>query len=175
MQPKSIVTILQEREEDFAEIRKLVKASFASAEHSDGDEHNLIDRIRNSAEYIPELALTAVSDGCPVGYIMFSSITIGQVEAIALAPLAVKNEMQRKGIGKLLIEHGHAIARKLGYPCSIVLGYPDYYSQFGYLRASDFNIIPPFEVPDEYFMACPFDNSGKIPQGIVRYPKAFGL
>lgn len=175
MQQENIIIIRQERTEDFAEIRELIKTSFASAAHSDGDEHRLVDRIRSSTEYIPELALVALSDGCPVGYILFSIISIGELEAVALAPLAVKNAMQRKGIGKLLIERGHAIARRLGYPCSVVLGYPEYYSQSGYLRASDFNIIPPFEVPDECFMVCPFDKRDKIPQGVVRYSKAFGL
>ena len=71
------IYIRQERPEDYSEIRSLVKEAFAMAEHSDGDEHNLIDRIRMSDEYIPELSLVAVMDDAVVGHIMFSKILIG--------------------------------------------------------------------------------------------------
>lgn len=56
-----LVTIRQEEERDFDAIRNVVKAAFAGAEHTDGDEHNLVDRLRITDEYIPELSLVARS------------------------------------------------------------------------------------------------------------------
>lgn len=89
--------------------------------------------------------------------------------------MAVSPDVQRKGIGKLLIAAGHKTAVGLGYTCSVVLGYPEYYSKFGYRPASGYGIVPPFEVPDEYFMACQLDGKSTMPQGVVAYSAAFGL
>ena len=72
---------------------------------------------------------------------------------LALAPLSVLPDYQNKGIGLALMKAGHAIARKLGYEYSVVLGYPQYYSKVGYIPASKLGIEAPFEVEDEYFMA----------------------
>lgn len=95
------IQIRQERPEDYQQIRELVRNAFALAEHSDGEEHNLIERMRLSPEYIPELSLVAVSGDIILGHIMFSKISVGQSEAIALAPISVRTDWQRKGISKL--------------------------------------------------------------------------
>lgn len=169
------ILIRQERQEDYHQIRKLVREAFALAEHSDGDEHNLIERIRHSPDYIPELSLVAVSGDIVLGHIMFSRISVGPSEAIALAPLSVRADWQRKGIGKFLVTAAHGLARKLGYSCSIVLGEPDYYSKFGYEKTSNYGILAPFDVPDEYYMVCKLDKNYDIPKEYVKYSEAFGL
>lgn len=169
------IKIRPERPEDYQQVRELVRDTFALAEHSDGDEHNLIERIRLSPDYIPDLSLVAVSDDIVLGHIMFSRISVGQSEAIALAPLSVRTDWQRKGIGKLLVTAGHRQARKMGYSCSVVLGNPDYYSKFGYERASNYGIIAPFDVPSEYYMVSKLDKNRNLPKGYVEYSDAFGL
>lgn len=169
------IPIRQERLEDYQQIRELVRKAFALAEHSDGDEHNLIERLRLSPEYIPELSLVAVSGDIILGHIMFSKISVGQTEAIALAPLAVRSDLQRKGIGRLLVTAGHELARGMKYSCSVVLGDPLYYSKFGYDKGSIYGVIAPFDVPDEYYMACNLGTTGDIPQGNVKYSDAFGI
>lgn len=169
------IQIRQERQEDFQQVRDLVREAFALAEHSDGDEHNLIERIRLSSGYIPELSLVAVAGDFVLGHVMFSKISVGQSEAVALAPLAVRFGKQREGIGKLLVMAGHGLARKMGYPCSVVLGNPDYYSKFNYERASNYGITVPFEVPEDYYMVCCLVKNGAIPSGSVIYSDAFGV
>lgn len=169
------IQIRHERQEDYLQIRELVRQAFALAEHSDGDEHNLIERLRLSPEYIRELSLVAVSGDIVLGHIMFSKISVGHTEAIALAPLAVRADIQRRGIGRLLVTTGHELARRMGYSCSVVLGAPSYYSKFGYEKASAYGITAPFDVPDEYYMVCKLDNTGDIPQGNVKYSDAFGI
>lgn len=169
------IQIRQEKQEDYLQIRELVSEAFVLAEHSDGDEHNLIERLRLSPDYIPELSLVAVSGDIVLGHIMFSKISIGQSEAIALAPLAVRLDRQRSGIGKLLVTTGHELARKMGYSCSVVLGDPLYYSKFGYEKASTYGVIAPFDVPDDYYMICDLGNIGDIPKGSVKYSDAFGI
>ncbi len=169
------IKIRQERQEDYQQIRILVREAFAHAEHSDGDEHDLIERIRDSSDYIPELSLVALYGDIVLGHIMFSKISVGESEAIALAPLSVRTDCQRKGIGKLLVTAGHRLACQMGHSCSVVLGNPDYYSKFGYEKASDHGIVPPFDVPDDYYMVRQIDKNCDIPKGYVKYSDAFGL
>ena len=94
------LVIRPEQECNFDEIREVVKTAFAGAEHTDGDEHNLIDRLRLTEEYIPDLSLIAEVDGRIVGYAMFSRICIGNTKAVALASLAVHPAFQNRGIGR---------------------------------------------------------------------------
>lgn len=167
------VVIRAEQLCDFDEIRTVVKTAFAAAEHTDGDEHNLVDRLRCTEEYIPELSFVAKIKGKIVGYAMFSQINIGISKAIALAPLAVLPGFQNQGIGRALIEAGHLKAKEGDYYCSVVLGSPEYYSKSGYLSALPFGIEAPFEVPTQFYMVFPFKR--KLPHGTVRYSQAFGI
>lgn len=170
------VTVREESRDEFGAIREFVKSAFRSAEHTDGDEHNLVDRLRGTPEYIPELSLVAIKDGKPVGHVMLSKIKIGETEAVALAPLAVVPAYQNRGIGRRLIEEAHRRAKKMGFKCCVVLGSPAYYSQSGYITASRFGIRAPFDVPDEYYMVCPLALSPEaLPSGLVSYSPAFGI
>lgn len=167
------LAIRPERECDFDEIRSIVKMAFAGAAHTDGDEHNLVDRLRCTDEYIPDLSFVAEIKGRVVGYAMFSRINIGNFKAIALAPLAVLPGFQNHGIGRALIEAGHRRAAVCDYYCSVVLGSPEYYFKSGYLPALPFGITAPFDLPPQYYMVFPF--KPEIPHGVVRYSPAFGI
>ena len=59
-----------ELESDYKGVYDLIKTSFATAEHSDGTEQDLVENLRKSKAYIPELALVAECDQRIVGYIM---------------------------------------------------------------------------------------------------------
>lgn len=174
------VTIRQENQTDFDSVYSVVKLAFLNAEHTDHDEHNLVNRLRKSSAFIPELSLVAIVDGEIIGHILFTRIEIhnGSEKSVslALAPLTVVPDMQGKGIGGKLIEKGHKIAKGLGFSSAVVLGHPAYYPRFGYIPASHFNIRPPFEVPDEAFMVCELAENGLANiSGTVQYAKEFFL
>lgn len=96
------------------------------------------------------------------------------VESLALAPVSVLPEYQKKGIGSMLISKVLKKAKELGYHSVIVLGHKDYYPKFGFKPASLWNIKAPFEVSDEVFMALEITgNSLENVNGIVRYPREF--
>lgn len=167
--------IRQERIEDHNKIRALVKAAFDSAEHADGNEQNLVTALRRSKNYIPQLALVAEENGEIVGHIMFSKATVGDNEVLALAPLSVLPDYQRKGIGTALIKEGHKIARQLGYEYVVVLGSEIYYPKVGYVPADMLGIVPPFDVPRENFMAYQLDEFAQKIHGVIHYAKEFGV
>lgn len=168
------IIIRKETTEDVNEVDHVVKKAFENAEHSDHDEHHLVNRLRKSSKFIPELSLVAEYNGNVVGHILFTEIKVGDDTLIALAPLAVLPEMQNKGIGKLLIMEGHKIASQLDYKGSVVLGHETYYPKFGYKKASQYSIKVPFEVPDENFMALELKDGGLSEvHGIVEYANEF--
>lgn len=172
------INVREAVEQDDAAIQKVVEAAFKNEEMSDHTEHELIMRIKTSDAYIPELSLVAENHLEIVGHIMLSKIEIIDEHelhhSLALAPVSVLPDYQHQGIGSELIHRAIEIAEKAGYSSIIVLGHHTYYPKFGFQRASDYNIYPPFDVPDEYFMVRPLNGQHlKNIKGTVKYSEAF--
>lgn len=169
------MVIRAEEARDESVIYAVVQNAFASAEHADGNEHDLVNALRKGAAYIPRLSLVAEVDGTLVGHIMFTKAEVGDTAVLALAPLSVLPEYQRQGVGTSLIRAGHRMARELGYGYSVVLGSETYYPRMGYRPADTFGIRAPFDVPRENFMACQLLDNAPAIRGTVRYAKEFGI
>lgn len=165
--------IRPEQKSDHALIHEVNRLAFGGE-----DEARLVESIRNSALFIPELSLVAVEDSTIVGHILFSPVTIetdeGSLEALALAPMAVRPDYQRKGVGTALVRQGLDVCRRMGYRIVIVIGHPHYYPRFGFTQARAKGFEAPFPVPDEAFMVCELlEGSLDGAAGTVRYPEAF--
>ncbi len=167
--------IRQAELKDHNEIYSLVKAAFESAEHADGNEQDLVNALRMGDSFIPELSLVYEQDSKLVGHILFTKANVGNTPVLALAPLSVLPEYQRQGIGLTLIKAGHKIAKNLGYEYSVVLGSETYYPKAGYAPADTFNILPPFDVPRENFMACKLRENATAIHGTMQYATEFGI
>lgn len=169
-----MLSLKSETGDDRASIREVVTMAFGRT-----SEAELVEAIRNSPNFLPELSLVAGENGEVLGHILFSSIVIesqGQtVPALALAPLAVTPTRQRQGIGSQLVEIGLRQCRELEHSIAVVLGYPGYYKRFGFQTASSFGVDAPFPVPDEVFMVLELKPGALMNvSGIVRYPSYFG-
>lgn len=173
------MTIRQEQPKDFSAVFELIEKAFESLEMSDHREQYLVERLRKSDAFVPELSLVAEVDRKIVGYILLTKISIkDQLNAhssLALAPVAVAPEFQGQGIGEQLIERAHDEAIKKGFESVVILGHPDYYHRFGYRKAAEFGIRLPFDVPEEYCLAKELIANGlKNKSGVVEYNQAFG-
>ncbi|MED4648386.1 N-acetyltransferase [Bacillus inaquosorum] len=172
--------IRQELTHEYNTTEDIVKRAFLNEKYSDKKEHFLVNKIRKSDAFIPELSLVAVNGKGIVGHVLLSKIKIvdgdNAVDSLALAPVSVAPEYQRKGIGSQLIHVALKKAIELGYRSVIVLGHKDYYPKFGFKPASLWNIKAPFEVPDEVFMALELSkDSLENVKGVVHYSKAFSV
>ena len=168
------VNIRQENTDDFNTVFEVNKLAFGQ-----DNEANLVDLLRKSNSFIPELSLVAILDNKIVGHILFTKIQIenedkSKTESLALAPMAVRPEFQNKGIGGQLIKHGLEKARELQHKSVIVLGHEHYYPKFGFVPADKWNIKSPYDVPRNAFMALELVTDGlKNANGLVKYPKEF--
>jgi predicted N-acetyltransferase YhbS len=168
------ITIRQEKESDYNQVFRVVKMAFENEMYSDKDEHNLVERLRKSEAFVPELSLVAEIRGKVVGHILLTEIKIGGKIGLALAPISVSPDYQGLGIGTKLIKEGHRVAKTLGYKAIVLLGHQRYYPRFGYVKASPYGIKAPFDVPDECFMVLELkENSLDEFNGLVEYAPAF--
>lgn len=168
------VLIRQENEKDHQVVHDVIQSAFENMGEAIGDEQDLVNRLRKSQAFIPELSLVAECEGKVVGHILFTKIKIGNHPSLALAPVAVIPEFQKRGVGGKLIQEGHRIAKELGYDSVILVGHPSYYPRFGYRPASLWKITAPFEVSDEAFMAMELKVGGLDGvSGEIEYAKEF--
>jgi putative acetyltransferase len=140
------------------------------------DEANLVDSLRTEGAVL--VSLVAELEEHIVGHILLTRMSIetaaGSVSAVALAPVAVLPEYQRRGIGAELIVRGLDILRDHGERIVIVLGHPGYYPRFGFSEEKARGLESPF--PPEAYMALDL-TPGALDgvRGKVKYPRAFGL
>ncbi len=172
------VDIRKELEEDYKQVFTLIENAFKNEPFSDYTEQFLVERLRTSDAYVPELSMVVELEGEVIGHILLTKIKIvndsQSFNSLALAPVSVKPDYQNKGVGGQLILQAHAKAIELAYKSIVLLGHQDYYPRFGYEKASNFGIKLPFDVPDENCMAIELVEGGlKGVSGMVEYPKEF--
>ena len=174
------IDIQQETKSDEAFVFEIIKEAFQKEEYSDQQEHFLVERLRKSDVFIPQLSLSAKFENQIIGHILMTKIKIKNQEntydSLALAPVSVLPKFQGKGVGTQLIQEAHKKAKELGFESVVLLGHKDYYPKFGYKQAHTFSIELPFEVPKENCMAIELTEGAlKNISGVVEYPKEFGL
>ena len=166
----------QENKDDYTAVSNVIQRAFEKEEMSDHSEQYLVERLRNSEAFIPELSIVAKINQKIAGHILLTKIKVVNKESVslALAPVSVLPEYQGKGIGGKLIETAHKKAKELGFGSVILLGHENYYPRFGYEIAKKYGIKLPFDVPDENCMAIELiKGSLKGVEGTVVYPNAF--
>ena len=172
------MNIRQETTADRPAVFRLIEQAFAGEALSDHREQYLVERLRESPAFIPELSLVAEDGGAVVGFVLLTEARIedGQqsLPTLALAPVAVLPDRQGEGIGGKLIEAAHTRATELGYASVVLLGHADYYPRFGYERCDGYGIQLPFEVPPENCLVREL-RAGSLEAvfGTVIYPDAF--
>ncbi len=163
--------IRAEHPEDYEEIDQVNRWAFNQA-----DEVELIDRVRASEYYIPELSLVAEYEEKIIGHILYSFVDlVGEetVQILCLAPLAVLPDYHNQGIGRRLVNASLERAEAKKEALVVVLGHPWFYPKCGFESASRYQIYPPVSVPDEAFMVKPLSHYQEKYRGTVHYPATF--
>ncbi|MFM6356515.1 MAG: GNAT family N-acetyltransferase [Planktothrix sp.] len=110
----------------------------------------LINDLLQDKTAEPCCSLVAIQQSKIVGHILFSNVKIisdqGVISASILAPLAVIPAAQNQGIGGQLIHDGINQLKAMGVPVVFVLGYPEYYTRYGFEPAFPRGYIPPYPI-----------------------------
>ena len=81
--------IRQEIPNDYRAVYQLVQSAFETADFADGNEQEIIEKLRASEAFIPELSLVAEIKDEIVGHILFTEGHVGETTVLVLAPLSV--------------------------------------------------------------------------------------
>ena len=154
------IIIRPETHKDYKEIVSLVLCSFREGtDYSDGtDIIALIEEIRDSQYYVPELSFVAVLNGKIVGHFMFSKFPLsptrqggydkfGKTEVVMLAPVAVHADYFHQGIGSSMLTMGIEKVKEKGFRGITVEGDFHFYNRVGFKTSSEYGIYPTSGIP----------------------------
>lgn len=145
---QNLLNIRPEKPEDITAIFEVHSLAFES-----DAEAQLVNRLRQKD--ILFLSMVAEYHGKIVGHLLFTPVAVEfnphQFRVVGLAPMAVRPELQRQGIGSQLIYNGIKLCRQNDQDVVCVLGHADYYPRFGFKIAREFGLFYRSEKYDPYF------------------------
>jgi putative acetyltransferase len=175
-QGRGAVTIRVERPDDYTSIAEVVAAAFGSQA-----EAQLVEAIRASPGFVPELSLVAEMNERIVGHVMVSYTALHDGDTVHrishLAPLAVAPDHQGLGIGSALVREVTALADARGEPLVALEGSPLFYGRLGfeYSVPHGIHITLPSWAPPEASQILRLRNYKPSIAGRVVYPPAFDI
>ena len=107
--------------------------------------HYVLNQLRNDSAFVPELDFVMLLDGEIIGQNMFMRAEItaddgSSVPIMTMGPICIKNELKRKGYGKILLDYSLQKAAELGCGALCFEGNIDFYGKSGFRPASEFGI-----------------------------------
>jgi putative acetyltransferase len=168
--------IRRETPADVGAIRGIVGAAFRRQEQPNKlpAEVTLVDELRAGNDWLPALSLVAAdSNENVVGYVLCTRGYVDSAPVLALGPLAVHPEHQRRGVGSALMHAILGAAEALDEPLAGVLGDPQYYSRFGFRPSEEYAIKPPLPRWQPDFQVRVLGAYSHLVHGTFKYPEPF--
>src|SRR3982074_1867177 len=168
--------IRREQTGDIEVVQAIVAAAFArpNTPQQVPVEVTLLDELRASKSWLPCLSLVAADPVSSevVGYVVCTRGTINVSRVLALGPLAVRPDWQRRGVGAALMHAVLGAADALDEPLVGLLGNPEYYARYGFRASSEFGILPPNPPWGKHFQVRTLSAYRSMP-GTFTYPEPF--
>lgn len=137
----------------------------------------LVERLRVSG--VQKISLVATFEGKIIGHILLTEAVINCPDQIilgmGLAPLGILPEFQKQGIGSQLVKSSLIESNKQKNEFIIVLGHPEFYTRFGFQKASIYGVKSEYQnISDEFFMIYLLQEKlEKNIRGIAKYHPEF--
>ena len=140
-----MLNIRNERETDYKIVEDITRKAFYNVYVPGCMEHYLVHIMREHEDFIPELDFVIEVDGQIVGNIMYTKSKLTdeggtEKEIVTFGPVSILPKYQRKGYGKMLIEHSLKRAAELGYEAVVIMGSPANYVGSGFQCCRKYNI-----------------------------------
>ena len=153
------------RQADQPAIQELTTRAFGQE-----DEARIIRQLEQDGEAL--LQLVAEMDGRIVGHVMFYLLGVrGRLSAAGLGPMSVDPWVQKRGVGKQLVNAGLTMMREGGVPIVFVLGHDWFYPKFGFTVDNTEPFQSTYKGP--HFFAVRL-RPGPPMSGELLFPRAFG-
>ena len=140
-----MLNIRNERETDYKIVEDITRKAFYNVYVPGCMEHYLVHIMREHEDFIPELDFVIEVDGQIVGNIMYTKAKLtdeagAEKEIVTFGPVSILPKYQRKGYGKMLIEHSLKRAAELGYEAVVIMGSPANYVGSGFQCCRKYNV-----------------------------------
>lgn len=140
-----MLNIRNERESDYKNVEDITRKAFYNVYFPGCMEHYLVHIMRGHEDFIPELDFVIEVDGQTVGNIMYTKSKLTdeggtEKEIVTFGPVSILPKYQRKGYGKMLIEHSLKRAAELGYEAVVIMGSPANYVGSGFQCCRKYNV-----------------------------------
>lgn len=140
-----MLNIRNERESDYKNVEDITRKAFYNVYVPGCMEHYLVHIMREHEDFIPELDFVIELDGQIVGNIMYTKAKLTdedgtEKEIVTFGPVSILPKYQRKGYGKMLIEHSLKRAAELGYEAVVIMGSPANYVGSGFQCCRKYNV-----------------------------------
>ena len=139
------IIIRNETIADHQAVERLTREAFYNLYMPGCTEHYLVHVMRDHEDFVPELDFVLELDGRVIGNIMYTRAWLtdqdgNQKTILIFGPICIAPEYQRRGYGRLLIEHSLARARELGYDVVVIFGSPSNYVSRDFQSCKKYNI-----------------------------------
>ena len=137
--------IRNEEPKDYQAVETLTRKAFYNIYVPGCSEHYLVRIMREHEDFIPELDFVMEQDGEIIGNIMYTKSRLideqgTEKQILTFGPVCIDPAHQRKGLGKLLLEHSLEKAAALGYDVIVIFGSPANYVSRGFQSCKKFNV-----------------------------------
>ena len=150
-----------EKPDEYREVENMVRESFWNVYRPGCSEHYVLHVLRDDPAFVKELDLVMEQDGEIIGQNMFMRTIIDAddgrtVPVLTMGPVCIKQELKRRGYGKILLDASLEKAAELGFGAVLFEGNIDFYGKSGFTYARSFGIryhdLP--EGADDSFFLC---------------------
>lgn len=142
---KEKIVIRKEEKEDWEIVEDITRKSFYNLYVPGCVEHYLVHIMRSHEDFIPELDLVLELDGKIIGNIMYTKAALtdekgNKKEILTFGPVCILPEYQRRGYGKILMEHSFEKALQMGYDTIVIFGSPANYVSRGFKSCKKYGV-----------------------------------
>jgi predicted N-acetyltransferase YhbS len=103
------------------------------------------ERVREFADFAPELSFCAVEGETVVGVVRMWRVAAGDQPIVFLGPLAVEASERRAGLGAMLVERACEATRDAGEAAVVLVGDLPYFQRVGFKVAANVTLPGPVD------------------------------
>ena len=139
------IVIRNERKGDYERVEEITREAFYNVYVPGCVEHYLVHVMRNHEDFMPELDIVLELNGAVIGNIMYTKAFLTgedgrRKEILTFGPVCILPKYQRRGYGKMMMEHSFRKALDLGYDAIVIFGSPVNYAGCGFKSCRKFSV-----------------------------------